>query len=471
MIDLEKTFKTILDELRDGEMELAGTISHVKYYMIEKTGYSFHFYAVHTHNGKEALSEVFYDLRNKKYFVKRNGKEVRFNIPNLDLVIPRMREWSHDSFHDYSSVEKFFKIVSVEDNKGMYESMLKAIGSFGEERINMTSRALIRLITEYNKLELIYKAGIDITKTSSRLRYLVLEAGEKDVRKLHEIFGLTKSQYKFMQEHGFSAKDIIDYAKDMSFLTQKDMDEYRGYITYVKKLGEKYLDDSRLPVFRGQASVRTYVEQMARKNDENRNPDDYWFWGYVAQQQHPNTLKMIEYLLFECYFSQGLEFSAAYSEYKDYYKMCEDLEYARFDKYPKYLRTQHDIVTRNYRSAVDAVTAKKFRAQMDKYQDLSTDRLKGYKIVIPSEPKELVTEGNSLQHCVASYVKRIADGNSAIVFLRQKDELESPLVTVEIRGKKIVQARGFANRKPDEDEREALRTFAKRHKFETASYI
>ncbi|AXQ67720.1 hypothetical protein KIOSHI_43 [Bacillus phage Kioshi] len=468
---MEKTFKTILDELRDGEMELAGTIGHVKYYMIEKTGYSFHFYAVHTHNGKEALSEVLYDLRNKKYFVKRNGKEVRFNIPNLDLVIPRMKEWSHDNFNDYSSVEKFFKLVSVEENKGMYEAMLNAIGSFGEERISMTSRALIRLITEYSKLELIYKAGIDITKTSKRLRALVLDAGKKDARKLHEIFGLTKSQYKFMQEHGFSAKGIIDHAKDMAFLTQKDMDEYRGYMTYIKGLGEKYLDDSRLPRFRADASVRTYVEQMARKNDENRTPDDYWFWGYVAQKQHPNVLKMIEYLLFECYFSQGLDFMAAFREYKDYYKMCMDLEYERFDKYPKYLRTQHDIVSRNYNSAVDAITAKQFREQMDKHQDLASDRLKGYKIVIPKEPKELVTEGNSLQHCVASYVTRIAEGRSAVVFLRQKDELETPLVTVEIRDKKIVQARGFANRKPDGDEREALRMFAKRHELETTSYI
>ena len=470
---MEKTFKTILDELRDGEMELADTIDHVKYYMIEKTGYSFHFYAVHTHNGKEALSEVLYDLRNKRYFIKRNGKEVRFNIPNLDIVIPREKD-SYSYSRDRQAekwVEQFFKMVSVEENKGMYDSMLKAIGAFGEERVNMTSRALIRLITEYNKLELIYKAGISIQNSSRELRQLVVDAGKRDVRKLHEIFGLTKSQYKFMQEHGFSAKDIIVYAKDMAHLTQKDMDEYRGYITYVKKLGEKYLDDSRLPVFRGEAHVRTYVEQMARKNDENRRPDDYWFWGYVAQQQHPNVLKMIEYLLFECYFSQGLEFMAAFREYKDYYKMCMDLEYARFDKYPKYLRTQHDIVSRNYKSAVDSVTAKKFREQMDKHQDLASDRLKGYKVVIPKEPKELVTEGNSLQHCVASYVKRIADGNSAVVFLRQKDELESPLVTVEIRGKKIVQARGFANRKPDEDEREALRMFAKRHELETTSYI
>ncbi|QFP93396.1 UNVERIFIED_ORG: hypothetical protein Xoosp15_131 [Xanthomonas phage Xoo-sp15] len=468
---MEKGFRDVLDELKNGEMEVAGKIGHVTYYMIEKTGYSFHFYAVHEHNDKEALSEVLYDLRNKDYFIKRNGRDVRFNIPNLDLVVPRRREWSHAVFNQGESVQAFFDMVSVEDNKGMYQTMLSAIGSLGEERVSMTSRALIRLITKYNKLELLYKAGLDVSKPSYELRYLIKEATEKDVRKLHEVFGLTKAQYKFMTEHGMTGNNLIDNAKEMAWLTQKDMDDYRGYVTHVKNLEEKYFSDERLKAFMNVASVTSYIEQLYRHKSKKGTVSDWTFWGYVFQREHINIHRLLEYLLFECYFSQGLDFRKAFDEYKDYYRMSMDLGCERFDKYPRYLRTMHDIVARNYNSALDTDTINLFNKQVERYQNLATDRLNGYKVILPKEPKDIITEGNSLQHCVASYVRRVAQGKSIIVFLREKDEVDASLVTVEIMDNRIVQARGFGNRTPAEEEKKALQMFSKRHDLEKPNYI
>ena len=73
-------------------------------------------------------------------------------------------------------------------------------------------------------------------------------------------------------------------------------------------------------------------------------------------------------------------------------------------------------------------------------------------------------EGDTLNHCVASYIKRVIDGECLIYFLR-KDKEES-LITFEVRHNTIVQVRGLHNRKPTENEQQALKEFAKYRKME-----
>lgn len=59
---------------------------------------------------------------------------------------------------------------------------------------------------------------------------------------------------------------------------------------------------------------------------------------------------------------------------------------------------------------------------------------------------ELYEEGRKLNHCVGTYARNVADGTSIIAFIRRNENTAEPYCTVEIRGKNIVQAKGFANR-------------------------
>ena len=55
-----------------------------------------------------------------------------------------------------------------------------------------------------------------------------------------------------------------------------------------------------------------------------------------------------------------------------------------------------------------------------------------YSIVRPTSPEDVIREGNDLDHCVGSYIDRIIQKESNIVFLRRTDDLDTSLVTVEI---------------------------------------
>jgi hypothetical protein len=150
--------------------------------------------------------------------------------------------------------------------------------------------------------------------------------------------------------------------------------------------------------------------------------------------------------------------------------MCKELEYERFEKYPKYLRTYHDVVSRNYNEVRDEVANRNFAKATEKYLDLETS-VDDYILLVPRQSKDLVNEGNVLQHCVGSYIKKVANGQSQIMFLRSKKFKEDPLVTVEIRENEIVQVRGQANRLPTKEEKTAILKFAKKKSLEFKSVV
>ncbi|AGT13577.1 hypothetical protein TROLL_52 [Bacillus phage Troll] len=471
---MSKEKNEVLDQIKNGELELTQTIGHVNYYMVEKTGYSFHFYATYTNdNGNLVLTEMLYDLRYKKYYIKRNGREVKFNIHNLDLVIPRPKDgWYHHDFYSSENKKIFFDMVSVEENEGMYEKMVSVIGSLGEEVVNMSSRALIRLMTSYNKLELIYKSGIDIgAMSNSAFRNKVYNASmEEGKTKLHQIFGVTKSQLKFLNEYTTDTDDFMNAVHNIVHATQRDLDTYRGVVAYIKELEVEYNLENRLREFTRHSDVSDYLEIIKCNKNDIRHYKGYMFWGFVLRPRNnvKNVHRLVEYLLFGALVTQGMEFGEAVGQYKDYYETSLLLEHEDFDKYPRSLKLCHDITSRNYKLVEDVVTKKRFDEQKEYFQKYET-KMKGYSVLVPKEMKDIATEGNAQHHCVASYAPKVAKGDTIIVFLRDNEELDKPLVTVEIRGNRIVQARGFANRVATEKEKAALTRFAKKHELEYKS--
>lgn len=88
-----------------------------------------------------------------------------------------------------------------------------------------------------------------------------------------------------------------------------------------------------------------------------------------------------------------------------------------------------------------------------------------YIIVPAAKCEELMTEGRTLHHCVGRddhYMKKMATGESWILFLRKKEEIETPYYTIEInmRDDRILQWYSAFDRKPDAKEIEkVLETF------------
>lgn len=144
---------------------------------------------------------------------------------------------------------------------------------------------------------------------------------------------------------------------------------------------------------------------------------------------------------------------------RDYARMATAVVGRDFDRYPRYLKTAHDIVMRNYRVNKSKVLSNKYDSL---YEGLKRLEYKGEKfsIVVPQTLDLIVREGQSLNHCVSNYIDGLVEGQYAIVFLRDNEDLEKPLVTVQVHGDRVSQCRGVNNRGVTQEEQAFIDKFA-----------
>lgn len=144
---------------------------------------------------------------------------------------------------------------------------------------------------------------------------------------------------------------------------------------------------------------------------------------------------------------------------RDYARMATDVVGRDFDRYPRYLKTAHDVVMRNYRVNQSKVLSNKYEGL---YEGLKRLDYKGEKfsIVVPKTLDLVVQEGQALNHCVANYIDGLVEGQYAIVFLRDNENLDKPLVTVQVHGDRVSQAKGVNNRPVTQEEQAFLDKFA-----------
>ena len=139
--------------------------------------------------------------------------------------------------------------------------------------------------------------------------------------------------------------------------------------------------------------------------------------------------------------------------YNDYLRMLRRLD-GSAGKMPLYFANR-DELTRFHDAAVAVYNVKRnevcneaFKKQLKKIVSYQYESDKFDFIVIsPTEANDLAYEGATLHHCVKSYVERVANGSTNIMFIRKKDDPDKPFFTVEVTNQKIIaQVHGFANR-------------------------
>jgi hypothetical protein len=106
---------------------------------------------------------------------------------------------------------------------------------------------------------------------------------------------------------------------------------------------------------------------------------------------------------------------------------------------------------RYHDEASSAMSSVKNKAQDEKFEMLYGQRYKmlendgKYLIDMPKCSADLTEEGSKLHHCVGGYVNSVANGNTAIYFLRQASAPDVPWLTVEVRNKNCMQIHGSCN--------------------------
>ena len=143
----------------------------------------------------------------------------------------------------------------------------------------------------------------------------------------------------------------------------------------------------------------------------------------------------------------------------DYARMADTVFPNGFEKYPKDIIDHHDGVSKLYEKEKIKYDDQKFVKYIDPKMEYST---KDFCIIYPKSTGDIQSEGRLLVHCVGSYVQRVINGQTTILFMRKKDEPDTPLVTVEVYDGRIHQARGKYNRGLEYDERVFLEEYAEK---------
>lgn len=193
---------------------------------------------------------------------------------------------------------------------------------------------------------------------------------------------------------------------------------------------------------------------------------DVYAWYYepyikLFQEENYDYKALLRYIDNLAAF-EGLEnINTIIVELYDYVNMMKKLS-PKFDKYPRYFLTTHQIAIRNYNRLMQQFDEEDFKKQ---YTEKYNITYKDYTFTYPKTIQDIKDEAVSQSNCVASYIKYVLDGKCHIIFMRYKDTPDTSLVTIEIRNDQIVQAKGAYNRELTQTEKEAVDYF--NNKFNT----
>lgn len=143
----------------------------------------------------------------------------------------------------------------------------------------------------------------------------------------------------------------------------------------------------------------------------------------------------------------------------NYIRMCKIIGIETEKKLPKNVISLHDIMVLQIEDIQDKKIKELFVSQIKKNKELLTSLPDDtqYVIISPEETSDLIMEGKQMNHCVGSYIDRVAEGLSKIFFLRKKAEIEKAYVTIELdRNNGLVQAKASCNTSPSKEDMEFI---------------
>lgn len=152
--------------------------------------------------------------------------------------------------------------------------------------------------------------------------------------------------------------------------------------------------------------------------------------------------------------NESFNFSSLYlpvreaGELVDYLKIAKQMKEAnddvKFDRFPKNIQKAHNVIMQNS-TIISKPRPEEFAAAVAKQAFLNDEKDENYIFMVPRNEMDLMNEGNSLHHCVASYRDRIIDMGTKVVLMRKKDDVETPFVTIEYEDGLAVQVREMYN--------------------------
>lgn len=137
--------------------------------------------------------------------------------------------------------------------------------------------------------------------------------------------------------------------------------------------------------------------------------------------------------------------------YADYIQGCVTLGADMKSKstlWPADLITAHDHQRSQIQIRKSELEEAKYQERKDGLKKKYSFEAMGFVIVVPDKVHDLIREGTDMHNCVGNYIKRVANGETCVVYIRKGDALNESFGTMEINktGTRIIQARGKYNK-------------------------
>lgn len=339
------------------------------------------------------------NLKNKdKFMLKAKGKKKKISLSETCRICSSL---SHiQTLSDYHTWKNtiFYKLEQAFGT----ESLATALKLMKEYP---AAESLVRIAPAFAR-QILFRHRKNTT-SSHKLK--------KHTTSVYEMLGVPKNIFKTLVSIDcLDVYSLIDFVKD--FLQSHDSNQTEKILKYAKCLFEAGAFSGtveKLPFFIGE--------------------------GY-------DLTRLCRYLTKDVYEYQGISScnEAARLLY-DYVSFQKKLN-APYERYPKSLKLYHDIAAKNMKIAADKISRENFVkvVSSSEYKSLEYKGQK-YCILAPKEPEDLAKEGSSLCHCVGGYVEYVASRETQIYFMRDNENPDKPLITVEVRNNRIFQARGFSD--------------------------
>jgi hypothetical protein len=237
------------------------------------------------------------------------------------------------------------------------------------------------------------------------------------------------------------------------------LDINRYQLGMLKKIGNPSGKDLDIVKYKPDLTWDEYKE--LRRVDDGKYGRNYRY--FIDYAKYSTIHKMVRYVEKQHIFVP--------KDYFDYITWMEEMDYdlhSEFYLFPKDFKKAHDEAYKRYMNFQDAKekeSVERFNAFLKSLREKSPDEFSiskdGLMIRMPYQLNELKTEGQALHHCVASYTKRVKDGETMIFFIRKLSEPDKPFYTLEWKGH-VVQCRGYKNCDMTDDVKAFVKEFEKK---------
>lgn len=356
-------------------------------------------------------------------FTCDDGKTVKYNL-NTGVCIGKngkpcmylnsqLRGYSVDEIANSFEDKNFGKFIShVAQKCSRNGQSIQNIGT------------VFQRMDEYKREEQIYSAGLTLAGACGRdyFKGTINEIPKGLVKILREIReGVNNVNVEEYKAH----PDAFNYAFNHEFVSLSKRDAYR-FLMYICSNWDR--NELRY----------TYGNKFFNICDR---------YGYTPK----SLLNYIDYLVTYEALSPDWP-SKILGEIDDNCNMLSQMS-DKYDRYPRHFLTSHQITSRTYQRWKEQFNEELFSKRVNKKMEIV---INGYKFIYPSKTEDIKKEAVQQSNCVVSYIDRVINGQCDIIFMRNANTPNESLVTVEIRNKKVVQARRRFNESVTDEQQKVL---------------